>query len=75
LLADPAPVARFAPGFGATSLEFTLNCHVAAYADLIAAQSELRLRIVERFRAEGIEFPPVPGAVAHRAAPVRAPSA
>jgi small-conductance mechanosensitive channel len=73
LLADPSPVARLAPGFGATSLEFTLTCRIADYADQLAVQSELRSRIVERFRAEGIEFPPVPGAaqrpaVAHPAA-------
>lgn len=61
LLADPAPVVRFAPGFGPAALDFTLNCLVAAYADQMAVQSELRFRIVERFRAEGIEFPPVPG--------------
>jgi small-conductance mechanosensitive channel len=62
LLADPAPGVRFVPGFGPSSLDFTLNCQVAAYADQVAVQSELRFRIVERFRAEGIEFPPVPGA-------------
>ncbi len=61
LLADPPPAVRFAPGFGPASLDFTLNCQVAAYTDLVTVQSELRARIVERFRAEGIEFPPVPG--------------
>jgi len=61
LLGDPAPVVRFAPGFGPASLDFTVNCQVAAYADQVAVQSELRFRIVERFRAEGIAFPPVPG--------------
>ncbi len=63
LIADPAPVVRFAPGFGPASLDFTLNCQVASYADQVAVQSELRSRIVERFRAEGIEFPPVPGSI------------
>ncbi len=62
LLADPPPVVRFAPGFGPTSLDFTLHCQVAAFAEQLAVISELRARIVERFRAEGIEFPPVPGA-------------
>jgi small-conductance mechanosensitive channel len=62
LLPDPPPVVRFVPGFGPTALEFTLNCQVARYADQVAVQSELRSRIVERFRADGIEFPPVPGA-------------
>ncbi len=63
LLAEPAPLVRFAPGFGTAGLGFTLNCQVAGFADQLAVQSELRARIVERFRAEGIEFPPVPGAV------------
>lgn len=61
LLADPAPAVRFAPGFGPASLDFTLSCQVAAYGDLVPVQSELRARIVERFRAEGIDFPPIPG--------------
>lgn len=61
LLTEPAPLARFAPGFGPASLDFTLSVTVAAHADQIAVQSELRARIVERFRAEGIAFPPVPG--------------
>lgn len=63
LLAEPAPAARFHPGFGPASLDFTLNCQVAGYADLVAVQSELRALIVERFRAERISFPPVPGAL------------
>jgi len=75
MLAEPAPVARFVPGFGPSSLDFTLNCQVAGYADLMAVQSELRFRIVERFRAEGIEFPPVPGALPRLVPRVPAPPA
>ena len=62
LLADPAPAVRFAPGFGPASLDFTLVVAVAGPAEQLGVQSELRTRIVERFRVEGIEFPPVPGA-------------
>lgn len=66
LLADPAPVVRLSPGFSPTALDFTLNCQVAAYADQVAVQSELRFRIVDAFRAAGIEFPPVPGAISRQ---------
>jgi len=68
VLATPAPAVRFA-GFGPTALEFMLNCQIGAYADQIAVQSELRARIVERFRAEGVEFPPVPGTFTRPKAP------
>jgi small-conductance mechanosensitive channel len=69
LVAVPAPVVRFAPGFGPSSLEFTLNCQVDAYGDQVAVQSELRARIVEGFRAAGIEFPLVPGALPRSRSP------
>lgn len=57
LLAEPAPSVRFIPGFGESSLGFTLNCHVGEFVDQYAVQSELRLRILKRFRREGIEIP------------------
>jgi len=57
LLADPAPFVRFIPGFGASSLDFTLICQVAEFADQYLAQHELRKRIFKRFKAEGIEIP------------------
>ena len=57
VLAEPAPVVRFSPGFGESSLNFTLICHVATFTDQYLAQHELRKRILRRFRQEGIEFP------------------
>jgi small-conductance mechanosensitive channel len=57
LLAEPAPMVRFMPGFGPSSLDFTLICQVADYTDQAIVQHELRKRIFKRFRVEGIEFP------------------
>jgi small-conductance mechanosensitive channel len=57
LLAVPAPVVRFSPGFGAFSLDFTLVCHVAEFADQFPVQHHLRKRIFKRLRSEGIEIP------------------
>ncbi len=57
LLAEPAPLVRFAPGFGDSSLDFTLICQVASFADQFPVQHALRKRILRRFRREGIEIP------------------
>ena len=57
LLAEPAPFVRFIPGFGDSSLNFTLICQVAEFVDQYLAQHELRKRIFKRFRQEGIEIP------------------
>jgi small-conductance mechanosensitive channel len=57
LLSEPAPSVRFIPGFGESSLGFTLNCQVGEFAEQYAVQSELRRRILKRFRREGIEIP------------------
>jgi len=57
LLADPPPMVRFVPGFGDYSLNLTLICHVATFVDQYAVQHELRKRILQRFRAEGIVIP------------------
>ncbi len=57
LLADPEPFVRFIPGFGASSLDFTLNCQVAEFTDQYLAQHELRKRIFKRFKEAGIEIP------------------
>ncbi len=48
---------RFIPGFGESSLDFTLICHVATFADQYAVQHELRKRVLRRFRAEGVRIP------------------
>jgi small-conductance mechanosensitive channel len=57
LLADPAPFVRFIPGFGESSLDFTLICQVATFVDQYLAQHEIRKRILTRFRREGISIP------------------
>jgi small-conductance mechanosensitive channel len=57
LLGDPAPFVRFIPGFGDSSLDFTLICRVCTFVDQFAVQHELRKRIFARFRREGIEIP------------------
>jgi small-conductance mechanosensitive channel len=58
LLKEPAPSAKFIPGFGKTSMDFSLDCHVAEFADQFLVQHELRKRIYRRFREEGIRFRP-----------------
>jgi len=57
LLANPEPVARFSPGFGPSSLDFTLIFHVEEFDKQFLIQHELRKRIFHRFRSEGIEIP------------------
>jgi small-conductance mechanosensitive channel len=57
LLGEPPPVARFIPGFGAYSLDFTLVCQVTSFVDQYFVQHELRKRILRRLRAEHIDIP------------------
>ncbi len=57
LLAQPEPFVRFIPGFGSSSLDFTLICQISEFVDQYLAQHELRKRIFARFRREGIEIP------------------
>lgn len=57
LLGEPEPFVRFIPGFGDSSLDFTLICQVKEFVDQYLAQHELRKRIFRRFREEGIEIP------------------
>jgi len=57
LLLEPAPFVRFIPGFGESSLDFTLICQVAEFTDQYLAQHQLRKQIIKRFKAEGIEIP------------------
>ena len=58
LLAQPEPNARIV-GFG-DGVDVALNLQVASYVDQYLVQHELRRRILRRFRAEGIAFPPRP---------------
>ena len=48
---------RFSPGFGESSLDFSLICQVAEFSDQYLVQHELRKRIFQRFKEEGIEIP------------------
>lgn len=57
LLSEPQPVVRLIPGFGDSSLDFTLTCAVREFADQYPVQHELRKRILTKFRKEGIEIP------------------
>jgi small-conductance mechanosensitive channel len=57
LLSNPEPFVRFIPGFGESSLDFTLICQVAEFTDQYFAQHELRKRIFKRFNEMGIEIP------------------
>jgi small-conductance mechanosensitive channel len=57
LLGEPEPFVRFIPGFGDSSLDFTLICQVQEFVDQFPAQHELRKRIFRRFKEEGIEIP------------------
>ncbi|MDX9715383.1 MAG: mechanosensitive ion channel family protein [Dissulfurispiraceae bacterium] len=56
LLSDPAPAVRFT-GFGESSLDFSLICHVGEFVNQFSVQNELRKRIFKRFREEGVEVP------------------
>lgn len=57
LLAEPEPFVRFIPGFGESSLDFTLICQVNEFVDNYLAQHALRKNIFRRFQEEGIEIP------------------
>jgi len=57
LLDDPRPIARLIPGFGESSLDFTLVCQVASFVDQYPVQHELRKRILRRLWAERIGMP------------------
>ena len=48
---------RFIPGFGESSLDFSLISQVSEFVDQFLVQHELRKRILRRFQAEGIQIP------------------
>src|SRR5262245_191176 len=58
LLDDPRPTARLIPGFGESSLDFTLARQVESFVAQYPVQDELRKRILRRLRTEGIEMFP-----------------
>lgn len=57
LLAEPAPLVRLIPGFGSSSLDFSLIVQVRQFTDQFPVQSELRKRILKRFEEVGIRIP------------------
>ncbi len=57
MLPEPPPTVRFIPGFRESSLDFTVICQVREFEDQYFVQHELRHRILERLRREGIEVP------------------
>jgi small-conductance mechanosensitive channel len=57
LLTSWPPVVRFIPGFGDSSLDFTLYFEVQDFEQQFPAQHELRRRLFKRFRDAGIEIP------------------
>jgi len=57
MLRDPGPTVQFIPGFGDSSLDFTLTCQVEQYESQGPVMHELRKRIFKRFQQEGIEIP------------------
>ena len=57
IVSEVPPSVLFVPGFGASSLDFTLFCHVRDIVDQQRVLHELRKRIIKRFKKEGIEIP------------------
>ena len=57
LLVEFPPSAKLIPGFGPSTLDFTLSVQIRSFVDQYQIQSELRKRIVERLQTEGIDMP------------------
>ena len=57
LVGVPPPDAAFHPGFGPSSLEFTLRATAASMDESGKAQDLLRRRVLLRLRKEGIDMP------------------
>lgn len=57
LLKDPPPVVRFNPGFGDSSLNFTLVVQVQEYQHQFAITDHIRRRLFKRFQKEKIQIP------------------
>ncbi len=57
VLKDPAPTVRFSPGFGPSSMDFTIVLHVKEFIDQFPVLHEMRKRIFKRFKQENIEIP------------------
>ncbi len=57
VLETPAPGIFFNPGLLSTHLQFTVIFHVAEFSQRYPMQSEVRLRIYRRMRAESVPMP------------------
>ncbi len=57
LLPQPAPSVSLIPGFGDSSLNFSLNLQVGQFTDQYPVQSDLRKRIIKKFQEAGINMP------------------
>jgi small-conductance mechanosensitive channel len=57
MVTDPPPSVSWIPGFGASSLELSLNFQVVEFVNQYGVQSELRKRIFKRLQREGIALP------------------
>ncbi len=57
ILSEPEPRVRFVPGFGESSLDFTILCFIQDVSYQYPVQHLLRKRIFKRFQQEGIEIP------------------
>ncbi len=57
ILSEPEPRVRFVPGFGESSLDFTILCFIEDVSYQYPVQHQLRKRIFKRFQQEGIEIP------------------
>ena len=57
MLADPPPSVLLDPGFGDFYLGFSVNYCVAEFNYQGSVRAELRKRILQRFREEGIQLP------------------
>ena len=57
LLPEPSPSVTFNPGFGDSSMGFTLGIQLRQFTDQFPVQSNLRKRIFKKFHTAGIEMP------------------
>jgi small-conductance mechanosensitive channel len=57
LQANPAPFVQFNPGYGESSLDFSVIVRISSYVDQFRIQSELRRRMHARLSEEELEIP------------------
>jgi small-conductance mechanosensitive channel len=70
ILRNPEPHVEFL-NFGVSSMDFELRFHLADMAEGIRVKNAVRIEILKRFKAEGVEIPyPTQEVVFHRGPPV-----